>query len=105
MRPGSVIVDVAAPSGGNCELTRPGETVDHRGVKILGPTDLPGRVAHDASQMYARNLASFLTRISDEEGNKVFDFSNQIVDEACITHDGHVTHSVVRRAMGLDGDS
>jgi NAD(P) transhydrogenase subunit alpha len=105
MRPGSVIVDVAAPSGGNCELTRPGETVDHRGVKILGPTDLPGRVAHDASQMYARNLASFLTRISDEEGNKVFDFTNQIVDEACITHDGHVTHSVVRRAMGLDGDS
>ena len=105
MRPGSVIVDVAAPSGGNCELTKPGETVDHRGVKILGPIDLPGRVAHDASQMYARNLAAFLTRISDEEGNIVFDFSNQIVDEACITHDGRVTHSVVRRAMGLDGDS
>lgn len=105
MRPGSVIVDVAAPSGGNCELTRPGETVDHRGVKILGPTDLPGRVAHDASQMYARNLASFLTKISDEEGNMVFDFSNQIVDEACITHDGRVTHSVVRRAMGLETDS
>lgn len=105
MRPGSVIVDVAAPSGGNCELTRPGETVVHRGVKIIGPTDLPGRVAHDASQMYARNLASFLTAISDEEGNTVFDFSNQIVDEACITHDGRVTHSVVRRAMGLDGES
>jgi H+-translocating NAD(P) transhydrogenase subunit alpha len=105
MRPGSVIVDVAAPSGGNCELTRPGETVDHGGVKILGPIDLPGRVAHDASQMYARNLASFLTAISDQEGNPVFDFSNQIVDEACITHDGRVTHSVVRRAMGLDGES
>jgi NAD(P) transhydrogenase subunit alpha len=105
MRPGSVIVDVAAPSGGNCELTRPGETVDHRGVKILGPTDLPGRVAHDASQMYARNLASFLTKISDEDGNMVFDFSNQIVDEACITHDGRVTHSVVRRAMGLEAES
>jgi NAD(P) transhydrogenase subunit alpha len=105
MRPGSVIVDVAAPSGGNCELTKPGETVDHRGVKILGPIDLPGRVAHDASQMYARNLAAFLTKISDEEGNIVFDFTNQIVDEACITHDGRVTHSVVRRAMGLDGES
>jgi H+-translocating NAD(P) transhydrogenase subunit alpha len=105
MRPGSVIVDVAAPSGGNCELTKPGETVDHGGVKILGPIDLPGRVAHDASQMYARNLAAFLTRISDEEGNVVFDFSNQIVDEACITHDGRVTHSVVRRAMGLEGES
>jgi NAD(P) transhydrogenase subunit alpha len=105
MRPGSVIVDVAAPSGGNCELTRPGETVDHRGVKIIGPIDLPGRVAHDASQMYARNLTSFLTAITDEDGDKVFDFTNQIVDEACITHDGRVTHSVVRRAMGLDGES
>src|SRR5918996_1514284 len=52
MRPGSVLVDVAAPSGGNCELTRPGETVEHNGVTILGPTDLPSRVAYDASQMY-----------------------------------------------------
>lgn len=105
MRPGSVIVDVAAPSGGNCELTRPGETISHRGVTILGPTDLPGRVAHDASQMYARNLASFLTSISDDDANMVFDFSNQIVHEACITHDGRVTHPVVRRAMGLEGES
>lgn len=105
MRPGSVIVDVAAPSGGNCELTRPGETFDHRGVQIIGPVDLPGRVAHDASQMYARNLASFLAAISDEEGNLVLDFSNQIVDESCITHDGRVTHSVVRRALGLEGES
>lgn len=105
MRPGSVIVDVAAASGGNCELTRPGETVEHRGVRILGPVDLPGRVAHDASQMYGRNLASFLAGISDDEANLVLDFSNQIVDEACITHDGRVTHSVVRRAMGLEGES
>ena len=105
MRPGSVIVDVAAPSGGNCELTRPGDTVNHRGVRILGPLDLPGRVARDASQMYARNLGSFLESISDADGNVVFDFSNQIVDEACITHDGRVTHPVVRRAMGLEGES
>ncbi len=105
MRPGSVIVDVAAASGGNCELTRPGETVEHRGIRILGPTDLPGRVAHDASQMYARNLASFLAGISDDEANMVIDFSNQIVDEACITHDGKVTHPVVRRAMGLEDGS
>lgn len=105
MRPGSVIVDLAAASGGNCELTRPGETVEHRGVKILGPTDLPGRVAYDASQMYARNLASFLAGISDDEANMVIDFTNQIVDEACITHDGKVTHPVVRRAMGLEDGS
>jgi NAD(P) transhydrogenase subunit alpha len=104
MRPGSVIVDVAAPSGGNCEMTRPGETVEHNGVSIIGPTDLPSRVAHDASQMYARNLASFISRITDEDGGRVFDFDNQIVSEACITHDGRVTHPVVRRDMGLEGE-
>ncbi len=103
MRPGSVIVDVAAPTGGNCELTRPGETVDHQGVKIIGPTDLPSRVAHDASQMYARNVASFLGRISGEEGELVLDFDDQIVAEACITHEGRVVHPVVRRSMGLEG--
>lgn len=102
MRPGSVIVDVAAPSGGNCELTRPGETVDHGGVSIIGPVDLASRVAHDASQMYARNLASFLTRITGDDGEIVYDFDDQIVSEACITHDGRVMHPVVRRRMGLD---
>lgn len=102
MKPGSVIVDVAAPSGGNCELTRPGETVEHGGVSIIGPTDLASRVAHDASQMYARNLASFLTRITGDDGEVVFDFDDQIVSEACITHDGRVVHPVVRRRMGLD---
>jgi NAD(P) transhydrogenase subunit alpha len=100
MRPGSVIVDVAAPSGGNCEVTRPGETVQHKGVSVLGPTDLPGRVAHDASQMYARNLAAFLARITGEDAAPHLDFEDQIVSEACITHDGRVTHPVVRRAMG-----
>ncbi len=105
MRPGSVIVDVAAPSGGNCELTRPGETIEHGGVSIIGPIDLPGRVAHDASQMYARNLAAFLARISDENGDIFFDFDDQIVSEACITHEGRVVHPVVRRAMGLEGGS
>lgn len=105
MRPGSVIVDVAAPSGGNCELTRPGATVDVDGVTIIGPTDLPGRVAYDASQMYARNLASFISQITGEEGQRVFDFENQIVSEASITHDGRVTHPVVRRAMGLEAES
>ncbi len=103
MRPGSVIVDVAAPSGGNCELTRPGSTIDHNGVKIVGPTDLAGRVAHDASQMYARNLASFLSRISGDDAEITFDFDDEIVSEACVTYDGRVVHPTVRRSMGLDG--
>ncbi|MFZ0013107.1 MAG: Re/Si-specific NAD(P)(+) transhydrogenase subunit alpha [Acidimicrobiia bacterium] len=104
MRPGSVIVDVAAPSGGNCELTRPGETHVHRGVTIIGPTDLAGRVAHDASQMYARNLASFLGEITAEDGSLSIDFDNMIVSEACITTGGTVTHPVVRRNLGLEGE-
>lgn len=101
MHPGSVIVDVAAPSGGNCEVTRPGETVVHQGVTVIGPIDLPSRVAHDASQMYARNVASFLGRITGEDGQPKLDFEDQIVSEACITHHGKVTHPVVRRTMGL----
>ena len=104
MSPGSVIVDVSAPSGGNCELTRPGETVVHSGISIMGPTDLAGRVAVDASQMYARNVSSFLGRLANDEGQLTFDWDDQIVSEACITHDGHVTHPVTRRSLGLDGD-
>ena len=101
MRPGSVIVDVAAPTGGNCELTRPGETIVHRGVTIAGPTDLAGRVAKDASQMYARNVASLLDRMTDEGGGLALDFTDEIISAACITHDGKVVHPVVRRSLGL----
>lgn len=104
MRPGSVIVDVAAPSGGNCELTRPGETVVHHGVTVMGPVDLAGRVAHDASRMYAHNLTSFLGQITNDEGELSLDFNNVIVSESCITHGGRVTHPVVRRRLGLESD-
>ncbi len=102
MRPGSVVVDVAAPTGGNCELTHPGETVEHHGVSIIGPTDLPSRVALDASQMYSRNVASFLGRLTDEDGSLVFDWEDEIVSEACVTYEGRVTHPVVRRSLGLE---
>lgn len=103
MHPGSVIVDVAAPSGGNCELTRPGETVSHGGVTILGPLDLAGRVAVDASQMYARNITALLTRLTGEHGDFAPDFDDPIASEACITREGRVVHPVVRRTLGLDG--
>ena len=102
MQPGAVIVDVAAPSGGNCELTRPGEEVVHSGVRIMGPTDLAGRVAVDASEMYARNLAAFIERIADGDGGLALDFDDEIVAGACITHDGRVLHPVTRRALDLD---
>lgn len=105
MTAGSVIVDVAASTGGNCELTKPDQTVVHQGVSIIGPTDLAGRVATDASQMYARNLASFIDRISDEEAVLSLDFDDEIISGANITYDGHITHPVTRRALGLDGDA
>jgi NAD(P) transhydrogenase subunit alpha len=105
MRPGSVIVDVAAPAGGNVEVTRPGETIVHNGVTVIGPVDLPGRVAVDASQMYARNLTAFLARMSDEDGKLAIDFEDSILAEACITHDGQVVHPVVRRSLGLEPET
>jgi NAD(P) transhydrogenase subunit alpha len=105
MSRGSVIVDVAAPTGGNCELTRPGETIVHGGVTIIGPLDLPGRVAIDASQMYARNLVALLARMVDDEGRLNLDFDDPIISEACITHDGRVVHPVVRRTLNLDRDT
>jgi NAD(P) transhydrogenase subunit alpha len=105
MRPGSVIVDVAATAGGNVEVTRPGETIVHNGVTVIGPLDLPGRVAVDASQMYARNLTAFLARLSDEEGNLSIDFADTILSESCITHDGKVVHPVVRRSLGLEPET
>jgi proton-translocating NAD(P)+ transhydrogenase subunit alpha len=103
MKPGSVIVDVAAPTGGNCELTVPGETVVHHGVSIIGPIDLAGRVAVDASQMYSRNVTALLDRLTDDAGEPAIDLEDEITSGACITHDGRVVHPVVRRALGLEG--
>jgi NAD(P) transhydrogenase subunit alpha len=102
MSRGSVIVDVAAPTGGNCEVTQPGETVVHNGVVVMGPDDLPGRVAVDASHMYARNLTAFVARITGDDAGLVIDLDDEIVSGACITHDGNVTHPVTRRSLGLE---
>ncbi len=105
MRPGSVIVDVAAPTGGNCELTRPGETVEHAGVTVLGPTDLPSRAAYDASSMYSRNLMALLARMTGDGGALAIDLGDEIQAGACITHEGRVVHPVVRRSLGLEQPS
>jgi NAD(P) transhydrogenase subunit alpha len=98
MRPGSVIVDLAAGAGGNCELSRPDQVVEHHGVTILGPTDLAARVPQDASQMYSRNVTAFLARLAPE-GEVVVDLDDEIVAGTCITHDRQVIHPVVRRLM------
>lgn len=93
MRPGTVIVDVAASTGGNCELTEPGETIDVDGVHIIGDTDLVSRVANHASQMYARNVLAFIELITDPETSDLrLDYSDDIVDGACIARGGVVVH-------------
>lgn len=91
MRPGSVVVDLAAERGGNCELTRPGETVVEGGVTILGPLNLPSSVPVHASQMYARNISTFLLSMV-KEGRLAPDANDQIVRETLIIDRGQVVH-------------
>jgi NAD(P) transhydrogenase subunit alpha len=100
MPPGAVIVDVAAEQGGNCELTRPGETVTRGRVTILGPVNLPSSVPHHASLMYGRNVASFLGLIVGAGELKV-DLADEIVRETLVTRDGEVVHPRLREALGL----
>ncbi|PWE18647.1 Re/Si-specific NAD(P)(+) transhydrogenase subunit alpha [Marinicauda salina] len=92
MRPGSVIVDIAAVQGGNCELTRPDEVVEHGGVKIAGFTNLPGRLAADASQLFAKNLVSLAPLLLDEEGNCAPHWDDEIIKAMALTRDGSVVH-------------
>jgi H+-translocating NAD(P) transhydrogenase subunit alpha len=84
MRPGSVIVDVAADSGGNCELTVPGEVVDQGGVSVVGTTNLPSLMAYHASQLYSRNVAALLQHLAPE-GELVLDWDDEITAGACVT--------------------
>ncbi len=90
MAPGSVIVDLAAETGGNCELTKAGETVVVNGVKIVGPTNLPSNLPGHASQLYAKNLDNLLGLMITDEGSLNLNFEDDIIDAACITHDGQV---------------
>lgn len=90
MKHGSVIVDLAAESGGNCELTQPGETVIANGVSIHGPLNIPSSLAVHASQLYSRNVAGLLDLLLDSEGKLKLNFEDEIVSAMCVTHDGQV---------------
>jgi NAD(P) transhydrogenase subunit alpha len=90
MQPGSVIVDLAAETGGNCELTQAGRTVVENGVKVLGPRNLASEMPLPASQLYAKNLENLLGLLIDEEGGLNVDFEDDIVAAACITHGGEI---------------
>src|SRR4051812_26541518 len=98
MRPGSVIVDIAAEQGGNCELTRAGETVVHNGVSIIGAVNLPASLAYNASEMYARNLLNFLKPAIDK-GELKIDWNDEVFAQSCLTHDGAVKHEPTLKSL------
>jgi NAD(P) transhydrogenase subunit alpha len=99
MRPGAVIVDLGAESGGNCELTRAGETVMHQGVTIIGPVNLAASVPRHASEMYARNLFNFLSPAINKEGELAIDWNDEVFAGAVLTHDGTIRHEPTRKAL------
>jgi NAD(P) transhydrogenase subunit alpha len=102
MRPGAMIVDMAAEQGGNCELTRPGIATVHRGVIISGPVNLPSMLSSQASQMYARNILSLLLYIV-KDGKLRLDFEDEIIGSACVTHDGSIRNEIARAAADRSG--
>jgi NAD(P) transhydrogenase subunit alpha len=100
MAPGSVVVDLAAERGGNCELTRPDEVVLEQGVTILGPTNLPSTVPYHASQMYAKNITTFLLHLV-KDGAVSIDAGDEITRDTLIARGGEVVNPRVRAALGL----
>lgn len=104
MTPGSVIVDLAAERGGNCELTEEGKEIVKHGVSILGPVNVPSTVPYHASQMYAKNLLTLLQHLI-KDGELHFDLEDEITRETLLTADGKVIHSKVRELMGIENKS
>ena len=93
MKPGSVIIDLAGETGGNCELTTPGETTVEHDVTIASPLNLPAAMPEHASQLYARNVQALLELMLDEEGALKLDFDDEIIAGACITRDGEIVNA------------
>jgi H+-translocating NAD(P) transhydrogenase subunit alpha len=101
MQPGSVIVDLAGESGGNCELSKAGETVIEGEVKVIAPLNLPSEMATHASQLYAKNVENVLGLLISDEGQLTLDFGDEIVAGACITHEGEIRNERAREAAGV----
>src|ERR1700674_866769 len=98
MRAGSVVVDIAAEQGGNCELTRAGEVLEHHGVKVVGPVNLPAELASNASEMYARNLYNFL-KPALVKGELVIDWNDEVFAQSCLTSGGQIKHEPTAKAL------
>jgi len=93
-----VIVDLAAETGGNCELTQPGEDIRHGHVLVSGPLNLPSLLAEHASDMYARNLLNFFTPLV-KDGKLVIDWQDEVYAKSAVTHDGKIMHEPTRKLV------
>jgi len=101
MRPGSVIVDLASESGGNCAATRSGESVIAHGVQVLGPVNLAATIPVHASQMYSKNLVTLVSEFIGDDGSFVLDFENDVIGPATVTHAGEIRNERVRSAVAV----
>jgi NAD(P) transhydrogenase subunit alpha len=99
MCPGSVVVDLAAEQGGNCELTEAGKTTLVEGVKIIGPLNLPSSLAHHASQLYSKNMLALLNHLLNDDGSPEFDFDDEITLNTTLTHDGEIISPILKRNL------
>jgi NAD(P) transhydrogenase subunit alpha len=99
MRPGSVIVDLAVEQGGNCELSKADSEVVENGVVILGPSNLPAAMPHDASLLYARNVHALLQLVIDKEGRVAPSLDDEIIAGALLTHGGDVLHKATAEQL------
>jgi len=104
MHPGSVIIDMAAGSGGNCELTKKDETIIHKQIRIIGNSNFPSRMPADASKMLGNNYVNFLKLIIDDEGNLNLNFDDEIVRSTCMTHEKKIMNEKVLEIITMDGE-
>ncbi len=100
MRPGTVLVDIAAERGGNCELTQAGKMIEHNGVSIIGPVNLPATMAHDASLLYSKNISALLQVLKKDDGLH-FDMNDEIINAVTITHNGEVPNLATKSKLEL----
>lgn len=105
MNSGSVIVDLASETGGNCTLTQPGKVITAHGVTIIGLTGLPATIPYHGSQMLSRILTTLLGTIADKQGNLALDFEDEVVSGMTVTHEGEIVSPRVRQAMGLKSEA
>lgn len=100
MKPGSVIIDLASEGGGNCELTRPGERIEHQGVVIYGPLNVASMLPVHASEMYAKNLLNFLSPMI-KHGELKLDWDDEVIRDSALTHAGEIKHAATRSQVAL----